>query len=143
MTDRIFSKLTHTYSIIAFDPDTKQIGAAMQTHNFAACNGVIWVEPGVGAIASQADAAPFYAFAGFPLLRLGATAEQALHSLLQGAGNASHHQVAMLDVRGHVAAHTGDRCIPAAGHTIRRTYACQANLMVHNTVWEAMGTALD
>jgi uncharacterized Ntn-hydrolase superfamily protein len=143
MRDRVFSTLTHTYSIIAFDPDTKQIGAAMQTHNFAACNGVIWVEPSVGAIASQADADPFYAYAGFALLRLGKTAEQTLHSLIQSEGNAPQHQVAMLDVRRHVAAYTGERCIPAAGHTIGRTYACQANLRVHNTVWEAMGAAFE
>src|SRR5262245_51702447 len=66
--DRAFSQLIRTYSIVAFDPEAKQIGAAMQTHNFAECNGVIWVEPGVGAIARQADSDPFYAFAGFAML---------------------------------------------------------------------------
>jgi uncharacterized Ntn-hydrolase superfamily protein len=134
MVDRVFSQLTHTYSIVAFDPDTKQMGAAMQTHNFAACNGVIWVEPGVGAIASQADSDPFYAFAGFAMLRLGKTAAQVLSGLVQCDAHAQHNQVAIIDARGHVAAHTGARCIPEAGHKIGRHYACQANLMGKNTI---------
>lgn len=137
------SRLTGTYSIVAFDPENKQIGAAMQTHNFAACNGVVWAEPRVGAIASQAGSDPFYNVAGFKLMRLGKSAEQVLNSLVQCDPNAQHNQVAMLDVKGTVAAYTGERCIPETGHSIGLNYSCQANIMLKDTVWDAMGKAFE
>ena len=106
----------HTYSIVAFDPATGRVGAAMQTHNFEACNGVIWVQPGVGAVASQAGSDPFYAFAGFEMMRLGKTAEQTLTSLVECDAESQHNQVAIIDTSGNVAAFTGEACIPEAGH---------------------------
>ncbi|MEM7536693.1 MAG: DUF1028 domain-containing protein [Chloroflexota bacterium] len=107
--------MTNTYSIIAYDPESQKLGAAMQTHNFAACNSVMWVQPGVGVIASQAASDPFYAFAGFELMRLGKTPEQILTSLRQSDEKSYQNQVAMMDIQGRVAAFTGERCTPAAG----------------------------
>jgi len=98
------------------DPERRQIGGAMQTHNFAACNGVIWVQPGVGVIASQAESDPFYAFAGFDMIRLGKTPAQILDSLTRCDPDARHNQVAIIDAQGNVAAYTGENCIEEAGH---------------------------
>lgn len=137
------ASLTHTYSIIAFDPEHHQLGGAMQTHNFQACDAVIWLQPGVAAIASQAESNPFYALAGFELLRLGKTAQQVLPALLQCDARAEHNQVAMVDVQGNVAAHTGAHCIRETGHRMGPNYSCQANIMQNDTVWEAMAGAYE
>lgn len=138
-----FTLPNNTYSIVAIDLAGKQIGAAMQAHNFAACNGIIWAEPGVGAIASQGGSDPVYAFGGFDLLRLGKTAPQVLQGLLQGDPRPQQNQVAILDVQGNVAVHTGDRCIGEAGHASGSGYSCQANLMRNQTIWHAMSAAFE
>jgi len=135
--------MTNTYWIVAIDADNKQLGAAMQTHNFEAYNGVIWAEPGVGVVASQAGSDPFYAFVGFDMLRLGKTAEQVLQALLHCDPHAHYNQVAIVDVHGNVAAHTGDKCIGEAGHTVGESYSCQANIMVNNTVWNEMAKVFE
>jgi uncharacterized Ntn-hydrolase superfamily protein len=135
--------LAHTYSIVAFDPESRQIGAAMQTHSFEACNSVVWVQPGVGAVASQAGSDPFYAFVGFEMMRLGKSATQTLESLRACDQNVESNQVAIVDVHDQVAAYTGSRCIPQAGHHVGRRYACQANLMLRDTVWPAMAEAFE
>jgi uncharacterized Ntn-hydrolase superfamily protein len=138
-----FAAVTHTYSIVAFDPERHQIGGAMQTHNFAACNGVIWVQPGVGVIASQAESDPFYAFAGFDMIRLGKTPAQILDSLTRCDPDARHNQVAIINAQGNVAAYTGENCIGEAGQHVGKHYSCQANMMLKNTVWSAMGAAFE
>ena len=138
-----FSKLTNTYSIVAFDSENKQIGGAMQTHNFGACNSVIYAEPGVGVIASQAWSDPFYAHVGFEMIRLGRTATQALQGLVACDPDVQHNQVAIIDVKGNVAAHTGEKCIGEAGHIIGKTCSCQANIMLKDTVWGAMAAAFE
>jgi uncharacterized Ntn-hydrolase superfamily protein len=135
--------LAHTYSIVAFDPESKQLGAAMQTHSFEACNSVVWVQPGIGAVASQAGSDPFYAFVGFEMMRLGKSAPQTLESLRACDPDVESNQVAIIDVRDQVAAYTGSRCIPEAGHQMGHRYSCQANLMLKDTVWAAMAEAFE
>jgi uncharacterized Ntn-hydrolase superfamily protein len=135
--------VAHTYSIVAFDPERRQIGGAMQTHNFGACNGVIWVQPGIGVIASQAESDPFYAFAGFEMIRLGKTPAQILNSLTRCDPDAQRNQVAIIDAQGNVAAYTSENCIEEAGHHVGKHYSCQANMMLKNTVWSAMGAAFE
>jgi uncharacterized Ntn-hydrolase superfamily protein len=137
------ANLTNTYSIVALDANNRQLGAAMQTHNFEACNGVIWAEPGVAVVASQAGSDPFYAFVGFEMMHLGKTAEQTLHALLQCDPHPERNQVAIVDVHGNVAVHTGDKCIGETGHTIGKSYSCQANIMLNNTVWNEMAKAFE
>jgi uncharacterized Ntn-hydrolase superfamily protein len=141
-TSTLFN-LAHTYSIVAFDPQSRQIGAAMQTHTFEACNSVVWVQPGVGAVASQAGSDPFYAFVGFDMMRWGKSAPQTLEGLRACDPNVECNQVAIIDVHHQVAAYTGSRCIPEAGHHMGQRYSCQANLMLRDTVWHAMAEAFE
>jgi uncharacterized Ntn-hydrolase superfamily protein len=138
-----FATVTHTYSIVAFDPERHQIGGAMQTHTFAACNDGMWAQPGIGVIATQSESDPFYAFAGFEMIRLGKTPAQILDGLTRCDSEARYNQVAIVDAQGNVAAYTGEGCIEEAGHQVGKYYSCQANMMLKNTVWSAMGTAFE
>jgi uncharacterized Ntn-hydrolase superfamily protein len=131
-----------TYSIIARDPETGQIGAAVQSHWFSVKN-VIWVEPGVGAVATQSLSDYAYGPAGLELLRLGRTAEKALAGLLESDTAPWYRQVAILDFDGDIVAHTGDKCIAAAGHLVGEDWSVHANLMANDGVPEAMARAFE
>jgi uncharacterized Ntn-hydrolase superfamily protein len=134
--------LAHTYSIVAYDPERNQFGVAVQSHYF--CVGsVAWAEAGVGAIATQAFLDVSYGPLGLALLRAGKTAEQSLNGLLASDPQADLRQVAMVDTKGNVATHTGQRCIAEAGHKQGTHYSVQANLMLNNTVWDAMAHAYE
>jgi uncharacterized Ntn-hydrolase superfamily protein len=130
-----------TYSIVAYDKETGQLGVAVESHWFSVGAVVPWVESGVGAVATQSFVDVSYGPLGLELLRAGKSADQALSALLEADRNASVRQVAMVDTKGRVAAHTGKRCIPEAGHFQGDGFSCQANLMLKNTVWEAMAMA--
>lgn len=129
-----------TYSIVARDPETGQIGAAVQSHWFQVSR-VIWVEPGVGAVATQSLADFSYGPAGLQLLRLGRSATAALEGLLTADSAPFYRQVAVLDADGDIAAHTGEKCIAEAGHVTGEHFSVQANLMHRDTVPAAMARA--
>jgi uncharacterized Ntn-hydrolase superfamily protein len=129
-----------TFSILARDPATGQIGGAVQSHWFQV-HDVIWVEPGVGAVATQSLADFSYGPAGLELLRLGRTAEKALHGLRVADTSPELRQVAILDADGEIAVHTGEKCIAHAGHLQGEHWSVQANLMEHDTVPRAMADA--
>jgi uncharacterized Ntn-hydrolase superfamily protein len=131
-----------TYSIVARDPATGQIGAAVQSHWFQVSR-VVWVEPGVGAVATQSLADWTYGAAGLQLLRLGRSAPKALEGLLAADAAPWYRQVAVLDADGEIAAHTGEKCIAAAGHVVGEHYSVQANLMHRDTVPKAMARAFE
>src|SRR5580704_7790697 len=105
-----------TYAIVARDPVAGEIGGAVQTHFFNAGAVVLWPEAGTGMVATMAMAETAYGRMGLTLMRQGATAEAALTQLLRRDAISAVRQVAMLDVRGAPAVHTGEACIPAAGH---------------------------
>ena len=113
----------------------------MQSHWFAAGNGVIWAEPGVGVVATQALLDESYGPLGLDLMRGGKTAEESLRALVEVDGGRDDRQAAMIDARGRVAAHTGAKCLHAAGHRTGDGFSCQANMMLNDTVWEAMHDA--
>ncbi|HEX8170896.1 MAG TPA: DUF1028 domain-containing protein [Thermoanaerobaculia bacterium] len=158
----------HTFSIVARDPASGEIGVAVQSHWFAVGQVVPWAEAGVGAVATQSFADPSYGKLGLDLLRAGRSAPQALRALLSGDVACDVRQVAMIDANGDVATFTGSRDIAAAGgiagspsgianatgDTLRvqcganggdlmvgRDYAVQANLMSNDQVWPAMAKA--
>src|SRR3954469_11130330 len=118
----------HTYSIVAFDSESKQLGVAVQSHYFSVGSIVPWAEAGVGAVATQSFVEGTYGPLGLALMRAGKSAEQALQSLLASDPQADQRQVAIVDARGGVAVHTGSKCIPAAGHKTGAGYSVQANL---------------
>jgi len=135
--------LAHTYSIVARDPATGEMGVAVQSHYFSVGPVVPWAEAGVGAVATQSLVLVDYGPNGLDLMRAGMTARQALDSLVRADAHNEGRQVAMLDARGNVAAHTGSACIPAAGHRVGENYSVQANLMANDRVWPAMATAFE
>src|SRR3990172_3841206 len=133
----------NTYSIVAVDSATGQIGAAVQSHWFSVGSVVTWAEPGVGAVATQSFADPSYGPRGLYLMRTGTPAPVALTALLRADPDSQVRQVGMIDAAGRVAAHTGSRNIPAAGQRIGRRFSAQANLMRNDRVWGAMAQAFE
>jgi uncharacterized Ntn-hydrolase superfamily protein len=136
-------QLAHTYSIVAFDPAAGQLGVAVQSHYFGVGVTVPWLEAGVGAVATQSFVEPAYGPLGLALMKAGKTAPQALAGLLAADPRQDQRQVAMVDMHGNVAVHTGARCIAAAGHRTGEGYSVQANLMLRATVWDAMADAYE
>jgi uncharacterized Ntn-hydrolase superfamily protein len=133
----------HTYSIVARDTVTGDMGVAVQSHWFSVGSLVTWGEAGVGAVATQSFVDPAYGPLGLNLMRAGKTANQALDALLASDPGKDVRQVAMIDMHGNVAAHTGSKCIQGAGHIIGRSYSVQANLMLNDKVWPAMSKAFE
>ncbi len=137
------SRPISTYSIVARDPETGQFGAAVQSHYFSVGGIVPWAEAGVGAVATQSFAEASYGPLGLTLMRAGKTANQALDGLLASDPQREGRQVAMIDAQGNVATYTGRKCVEAAGHRQGANYSVQANLMLRDTVWDAMAEAFE
>jgi len=135
------SRPVHTYSIVARDAQTGQLGVAVQSHWFSVGGLVTWAEAGVGAVATQSFVDPSYGPLGLELMRAGKSAPEALKALVAADDNAAVRQVAMIDAHGNSAAHTGELCIQAAGHVLGDGFSAQANLMERDTVWDAMARA--
>ncbi|HYL10680.1 MAG TPA: DUF1028 domain-containing protein [Candidatus Acidoferrales bacterium] len=133
----------HTFSIVARDPATGEMGVAVQSHWFAVGAEVTWAEAGVGVVATQSFIDPGYGQLGLDLMRAGKSAPEALRGLLAADESRDTRQVAMIDAQGRVAAHTGAKCIQAAGHHVGSNYSTEANLMEKSTVWPAMAKAFE
>lgn len=133
----------HTYSIVARDTVTGDLGVAVQSHWFSVGSLVTWAEAGVGAVATQSFVDPAYGPLGLELMRAGKTAHQALDALLASDPGKDVRQVAMIDAHGNVSAYTGKKCIESAGHIIGGNYSVQANLMINDKVWPAMSKAFE
>jgi len=157
----------HTFSIVARDPETGEMGVAVQSHWFSVGQIVTWAEAGVGAVATQSFVDPSYGKLGLDLMRAGKSAPEALSGLIAADKNADVRQVAMVDSRGQVGVYTGCKDIQAAGQTFGRPgpsakhilptnivrgkicgavhegeeFSMQANLMSNERVWPAMGDA--
>lgn len=130
-----------TYSIIARDPHTGELGVAVQSHWFSVGPVVPWAQPGVGAVATQANADVQYGPRALELLAEGVPPAEALRRLTSADPLAASRQVAVIDARGAVAAHTGAECIAFAGDVQGEEVSCQANIMVSEAVWPAMLSA--
>jgi len=133
----------HTFSIVARDPQTGEIGVAVQSHWFSVGATVPWAEAGVGAVATQSFVEPSYGKRGLELMRGGKSAPDALKALLAEDAARDVRQVAMIDAQGRVLAHTGAKNIPDAGHFVGANYSVQANLMLNDKVWPAMSRAFE
>jgi len=133
----------HTYSIVARDATTGDMGAAVQSHWFSVGSIVTWAEAGVGAIATQSFVDPAYGPRGLELMKSGLSAKQALEALLLVDDGRDVRQVAFVGTSGTVAAHTGAKCIEAAGHQVGNGYSVQANMMLNDKVVPAMAKAYE
>jgi uncharacterized Ntn-hydrolase superfamily protein len=130
-----------TFSIVARDEQTGQLGVAVQTHWFAVGAICPWAEAGVGAVTTQSMVEVSYGPKNLDLLRAGKTAQEALDSLILEDKDQGLRQVAVVDAQGRIAVHTGDRCIQAAGHRSGNGFSVQANMMKNDSIWPAMEKA--
>src|SRR6478609_8645409 len=127
-----------TYSIVARDPDTGELGAAVQSHWFSVGSLCIWARPGVGAVATQSVVEPAHGPNALDRMAAGEDAQRALDHVLSTDPLASVRQVGAVDAGDGVAVHTGEDCILAAGHATGEHWSCQANMMERDTVPRAM-----
>ena len=130
-----------TYSIVARDPETGEVGVAVQSHWFSVGPLCAFTRTGVGAVATQSVVEPAYGPNALDLLQAGTGAEQALGELLAADPLAAVRQVAVIDARGGLSVHTGADCIAEAGHVAGEHWSCQANMMERDTVPAAMSAA--
>lgn len=133
----------HTFSIVARDSTTGDLGVAVQSHWFSVGAHVIWAEAGVGVVATQSFTEVSYGPLGLQLMKAGKTAQQALDALVAADPQEAVRQVAMVDAKGRVAVHTGSKCIAMAGNHPGAQFCTEANLMEKNTVWDAMAHAYE
>src|SRR5690554_1048824 len=138
-----FSKLFSTYSIVARDPETGELGVAVQTHQMCVGWVVPWMKPGLGALATQASANIKFGPLGLALLEEGIEPEQIIAALVASDPGADRRQVAVVDAQGRAAAHTGANCIQYASHHVGEGYTVQANMMTRSTVIPAMVEAFE
>ena len=132
-----------TYSIVALDETTGELGVAVQSHWFSVGFLVPWAKAGVGAVATQSFVKVDYGPDGLQLMEDGITAVDALKTLTSKDEGEAVRQVGMIDIKGNVAAHTGSRCIKYAGHIVGKNYSVQANMMANGTVPKAMAVAFE
>ncbi len=139
---QVYSKgLAHTFSIVARDPATGEMGVAVQTHWFGVGTRVTWAEADVGAIATQSFTNPSFGPRGLALIKEGKNAEEVVKQLIDSDEGRDVRQLAVIDRQGRVAAWTGKKCIKDAGHLTGDNFSVQANLMLNDKVWPAMAEA--
>lgn len=132
-----------TYSIVAYDKETGQLGVAVQSHWFSVGTLVPWVKAGVGAVATQSFVKVDYGPNGLKLMERGFSASEALNTLVNVDENSAVRQVGMVDTNGNAVAHTGKNCIQYAGHIVGKGYTVQANLMASPKVPATMVRAYE
>lgn len=135
--------LAHTFSIVARDSVTGEMGVAVQSHWFSVGSLVAWGEAGVGVVATQSFVNPSFGQRGLELLKTGKTAQQVVNELIASDEGRDVRQLAIVDSKGNSASYTGSKCIPEAGNIVGNGYSVQANMMLNNTVWGAMSKAFE
>jgi uncharacterized Ntn-hydrolase superfamily protein len=132
-----------TFSIVAFEPETKALGVAVQSRFLAVGAIVPWARAGVGAVATQAMANFNYGPRGLDLMSRGKTAEETLRALISSDDEREHRQLGVVDARGRVATFTGSECFEWAGGVAGEHYAAQGNILVGRETVEAMAETFE
>jgi len=132
-----------TFSIVAYDPETKELGVAVQSKFVAVGWLVPWATAGVGAVATQARANTRYGPQGLKLLAAGMAPDKVLEKLLADDPRREVRQVGIIDARGRAATHTGRRCFAWAGGRTGKNYAVQGNILAGEKVIDAMAEAFE
>ncbi|MFX0140659.1 MAG: DUF1028 domain-containing protein [Candidatus Hodarchaeota archaeon] len=133
-----YNTLAHTYSIVARDPETGEMGVGVQSHWFSVGSVVSWGEAGVGVVATQSLVNKSFGLRGLELLKQGKSPQEAIDIILSDDEGRDVRQVSILDAQGRVATHTGSKCIKHAGHIKGENFSVQANMMLSDKVWPAM-----
>ena len=130
-----------TYSIAAVDPDSQEVGVAVQSKFLAVGAVVPWVQAGVGAVATQAWANTGYGPKGLALLQKGLDPTQVIEQLTVEDDGRDRRQVGVVSITGTAAAYTGKSCTHWAGHVAGEYFSCQGNILVGAPVVECMADA--
>jgi len=138
---KVDGRLVHTYSIVARDPETGEMGVAVQSHWFSVGTVVAWARSGVGAVATQAMANPSFGPQGLALMEEGKSAWQAVQEVIDADIGREFRQLAMVDAAGGCDAYTGSKCVAAAGHIVGEGFTVQANMMRSDRICPAMAHA--
>jgi uncharacterized Ntn-hydrolase superfamily protein len=133
----------HTFSIVAFDPATGELGVAVESKYFGVGSVVPWAKAGVGAVATQARAKLSFGPEGLRLMETGKSPRDALDALLAADPLQAERQVGMIDAQGRTAAHTGAECMSFAGHREGKNYTVQGNLLAGESVLTGMAEAYE
>lgn len=133
--------LAHTFSIVARDSMTGEMGVAVQSHWFSVGSLVGWAEAGVGAVATQSLVNPSFGMRGLELLKKGKTAKEAVEELIASDSGRVFRQLGIVDAKGNAFSYTGNNCIPEAGNIMGKNFSVQANLMLNDKVPAAMEKA--
>ena len=143
---RQFSKrdrLVATFSIVAYDPESGDLGVAVQSKFLAVGAVVPWAKAGVGAVATQSWANTTYGPEGLRLMAKELSAQETLDKLVKADEERALRQVGMVDARGNAAAYTGQDCFEWAGHIVGESFACQGNILVSEETVQAMARAFE
>jgi len=135
------SPFAHTYSIVAYDEQTGDMGVAVQSHWFSVGTIVTWGEAGVGVVATQSFVNPEFGPKGLELLKQGKSPQEIVDELLKSDEGREFRQLAVLDSKGNAASYTGKNCIQPAGNIVGKHFSAQANLMSNDRIWPAMAEA--
>lgn len=132
-----------TYSIVAFDPATGDLGVGVQSKFFNVGAVVPWAKAGVGAIATQARTRVSYGPEGLKLLAAGKAPDEVLKMLGAQDSQRESRQVGIVDAKGRAASFTGQRCFAWAGHLTGKNFAVQGNILASEAVVKDMATAYE
>ncbi len=135
--------LAHTYSIVARDPVTGEMGVAVQSHWFSVGSIVSWGEAGVGVVATQSFVNPYFGPRGLELLKSGKSPQEAIDEMISADEGRDYRQVAIVDSKGRSACYTGKLCIKDAGYVTGDNFSVQANMMLNDRIWPAMSDAFE
>jgi len=141
--DIVKGPFAHTYSVVARDERTGEIGAGVQSHWFSVGTVVPWATAGVGAVVTQSFTNPAFGPEGLRLLSEGKTPRKAVEEMVSKDEGRDFRQLAIIDTKGRAFAYTGSRCVAEAGHICGKNFSVQANMMLNDTVWEAMAEAFE
>ncbi|MEM3443247.1 MAG: DUF1028 domain-containing protein [Candidatus Bathyarchaeia archaeon] len=132
------SRLASTFSIVAFDPSTKELGVAVQSRYFSVGSIVPWAEAEVGAIATQSFVNVSYGPRGLELLKKGLSVEEVIERLTGEDEARDFRQLGIINSKGEAAAFTGRKCLEWAGSKIGKNFAAQGNILAGEEVVEMM-----
>ena len=132
-----------TYSIVAHDPQTGDLGIAVQSKFLAVGAVVPWARAGVGAIATQSYANTSYGPQGLTLLTQGHSAQETIDILTKGDSDREQRQVGIVTANGDAATFTGNQCYDWAGGFAGNNFCCQGNILVSEKTVEAMASTFE
>ncbi|KHE66839.1 DUF1028 domain-containing protein, partial [Halobacillus sp. BBL2006] len=132
-----------TFSIVGCDPETGEVGVAVQSKFLGVGSVVPWAKAGVGAIATQAFANPAYGPEGLRFLKEGKSVDEVIQSLTSSDEDFEHRQVGVIDANGNAATFTGKECYDWAGGITGENYAAQGNILVNKETVTHMGETFE